>query len=105
MERDSSLPTAGVDFLVQEIPRKRSREFLSSIPKQALEAGRRQLRITHRILDRLMAKIGLCVATRTTAVGSSLVATSIAARPDRDKIFEIGLVELRAGYLLVSRRS
>ena len=30
---------AGVDFLVQEIPRKRSREFLSSIPKQALEAG------------------------------------------------------------------
>ena len=29
----------GVDFLVQEIPRKRSREFLSSIPKQALEAG------------------------------------------------------------------
>jgi hypothetical protein len=32
---------------------------LSSIPRQALEAGRRQLRITHRILDRLMAKIGL----------------------------------------------
>jgi hypothetical protein len=28
-----------------------------------------------------------CVATRTTAVGSSLVATSIAARPDRDKTF------------------
>ncbi len=35
----------GVDFLVQEIPRKRSREFLSSIPKQALEAVRRQLGI------------------------------------------------------------
>ena len=34
---------AGVDFLVQEI--QRSREFLSSIPKQALEAGRRQLGI------------------------------------------------------------
>ena len=28
-----------------------------------------------------------CVATRTTAVGSSLAATSIAARPDRDKTF------------------
>ena len=40
----------GVDFLVQEIPRKRSREFLSSIPKQALEASRRQLGVTHRIL-------------------------------------------------------
>ena len=26
-------------------------------------------------------------------------------RPDRDKIFEIGLVELRAGYFLVSRPS
>ena len=39
----------GVDFLVQEIPRKRSREFLSSIPKQALEAGRRQLGVTHRM--------------------------------------------------------
>jgi hypothetical protein len=38
---------AGVDFLVQEIPRKRSREFLSSIPKQALEASRRQLGVTH----------------------------------------------------------
>jgi hypothetical protein len=48
---------AGVDFLVQEI--QRSREFLSSIPKQALEAGRRQLGITHRMLDRLMAEIGL----------------------------------------------
>ena len=35
-----------------------------------------------------------CVATRTTAVGSSLAATSIAARPDRDKTF--------AGCCLVS---
>jgi hypothetical protein len=70
---------AGVDFLVQEIPRKRSRQFSPSIAKQALEASRCQLGVTHRMLDRLVAEQRLDRGTDAPAAVAAAKARRVSA--------------------------